>query len=76
MRSLSLAPLLIGATDEDTAPGIALDCDSNGRPESSDLAVILSAWGATNPPAGDLDRDGTVGGTDLTILLGRWGPVP
>jgi len=52
------------------------DFDLNGAIGGTDLSVILSAWGATNPPAGDIDGDGTVGGTDLTILLGRWGPVP
>lgn len=52
------------------------DFDLNGAISGTDLSVILSAWGATNPPAGDLDGDSTVGGTDLTILLGRWGPIP
>ena len=52
------------------------DFDLNGAISGTDLSVILSAWGATNPPAGDLNSDGSVGGTDLTVLLGRWGPVP
>jgi len=40
--------------------------------DASDLAMLLSSWGAAGGPA-DLDCDGIVGGSDLAAMLGSWG---
>lgn len=40
--------------------------------DSTDLAVILAAWGTGGA---DLDGDGTTDSFDLAILLAAWGPV-
>ncbi len=42
---------------------------------ASDLAVLLAAWGTTNPQA-NLDGMGVVDAADLAILLAAWGPCP
>ncbi len=56
-------------------PGIPGDVDNDGLVGTSDLLLLLGAWG-TCPPKGacaaDLDGDGIVGTTDLLILLGNW----
>lgn len=49
------------------------DLDGDGAVGSSDLAILLGAWGASGP--GDFDGGG-VGSADLAILLGAWGPCP
>ena len=46
-----------------------LDCD--GEVGSSDLAILLGAWGES-PHLADLDADGIVGPIDLAILLAVW----
>ena len=43
--------------------------------DASDLAMLLSSWGAAGGPA-DIDCDGIVGGSDLAALLGTWGTCP
>ena len=52
------------------------DLDGNGSVGSSDLTILLGAWGGC-PPKGpciaDLDGDGSVGAGDLTALLAAWG---
>lgn len=48
------------------------DLDGDGDVDGADLAVLLGAWGTSNPAA-DLDDDGVVAGADLAILLGAWG---
>jgi hypothetical protein len=47
------------------------DLDGDGVVSGPDLAILLGAWGASDPHA-DLDGDGVVGGSDLAILLGAW----
>lgn len=49
------------------------DLDRDGAVGSTDLALLLGAWGQATA-AYDLDADGTVGAGDLAILLGAWGP--
>lgn len=49
------------------------DFNRDGEVSSSDLAVLLSAWGAAG---GDLNGDGTTSSSDLAILLSAWGPCP
>ena len=61
------------------AGGALGDIDGDGVVGTSDLLLLLGAWGDC-PPKGDcpadLDDDGAVGTTDLLILLGNWGPCP
>ena len=50
------------------------DLDGDGVVGSSDLIILLGAWGRCpgECPA-DLDGDGVVGTGDLILLLGNWG---
>ncbi len=50
------------------------DLDGDGVVGSSDLIILLGAWGRCRGecPA-DLDGDGVVGTSDLILLLGNWG---
>jgi hypothetical protein len=47
------------------------DLDGDGTIGSTDLAILLSAWGTSGSVA-DLDGSGTVGSPDLAILLSAW----
>lgn len=49
------------------------DFDGDGAVGASDLAILLGAWG-TSQPAFDLSGDGMIGPADLGVLLGAWGP--
>jgi hypothetical protein len=53
-------------------PVCPADLDDDGSVGASDLAALLSAWGATG--GADLDGDGSVGASDLAALLSAWGP--
>lgn len=46
-------------------------CDwvANGE----DLAMVLAAWGSTEPTIADIDDDGVVSGNDLAVVLAGWG---
>ena len=56
----------------DVAPAAASpDLDGNGAVDASDLALLLSAWGALQSPA-DLDGDGVVASSDIALLLSAW----
>jgi len=48
------------------------DLDGDGVVGSSDLGIMLAAWGSSDAAA-DLDGDGAVGTGDLGILLAGWG---
>jgi len=55
------------------------DLDGDGSVGSSDLALMLGAWGTCADPIfcpQDLDNSGDVGSSDLALLLGAWGPCP
>ncbi len=54
------------------------DADGDNDVDSSDLNVLLAAFGAPNPnPAADFDNDGDVDSTDLNTLLAAFGdPCP
>jgi choice-of-anchor B domain-containing protein len=52
--------------------GVFGDLNGDGLVNGADLAIMLSAWGTSNPTA-DLNNDGVVGGADLASLLGAWG---
>jgi hypothetical protein len=50
------------------------DMNIDGIVNSTDLGVLLGAWGqCTGDSAADLDANGFVGGTDLCKLLDAWG---
>ena len=52
------------------------DCETgDGSVSATDLAQILSAWGATTSTA-DLNNDGVVGAADLAQMLNAWGACP
>ncbi len=51
------------------------DFNDSGAADSTDLAVLLAAWGNPHPTA-DLDGSGSVDSADLAILLAAWGPCP
>jgi hypothetical protein len=48
------------------------DLDGDGLVSTSDLLMLLGAWGDAGGPA-DLDGDGLVSTSDLLLLLGAWG---
>lgn len=50
------------------------DLDGDGAVGSSDLAILLGAWGATSRSPADLNGSGNVDSSDLAELLGAWGP--
>ncbi len=47
------------------------DLNGDGSVNGADLAILLGAWG-TSDPAADLDQNGGVDGADLAMLLGAW----
>ena len=47
------------------------DLNGDGAVDGADLAILLGAWG-TSDPAADLDQSGSVDGADLAMLLGAW----
>ena len=51
------------------------DLNGDGSVSATDLAQVLSVWGATNSTA-DLNNDGIVGAPDLALLLNAWGVCP
>ena len=51
------------------------DLNGDGSVSATDLAQILSAWGATTSTA-DLNNDGVVGAADLAQMLNAWGACP
>jgi hypothetical protein len=60
----------------ETAPCPA-DLDGDGSVASSDLTLLLAAWGACGKScAADLDDDGQVAAGDLATLLAAWGDCP
>ena len=52
------------------------DLNLDGAISAGDLAVLLSFWGAVNPPVGDLTGDGLITADDLALMLGNWGTPP
>jgi hypothetical protein len=51
------------------------DLDGDGAVGASDIAALLSAWGALGGAA-DINGDGEVGALDLAALLSAWGACP
>ena len=56
-------------------PACPADLDGNGEVGASDIASLLSQWGAFGGSA-DLNGDNEVGAQDIAIMLGAWGPCP
>ena len=54
-----------------SSPAVPGDLDGDGVVNSSDLGVLLSAWGSA---AGDLNGDGMTDSADLGVLLANWTP--
>jgi hypothetical protein len=50
------------------------DLDCNGIVDASDLANMLSSWGACGGCPADIDQNGQVDASDLATMLGSWGP--
>ena len=48
------------------------DFDGDGVVNGLDLAVVLAAWGSSDPVA-DFNGDGQVDGQDLAVILAAWG---
>jgi len=59
-----------GVLDECEAGQLLGDLNGDGIVGSTDLGILLSAWGKSGPA--DLNGDGTVDGADLGILLSNW----
>ena len=51
--------------------GIPGDLDGDGLVNGSDLLIVLSWWG-TSDPLGDVDGNGFVDGADVLVILGAW----
>lgn len=51
-------------------PECPADFTDDGAVDSTDLAVLLAAWGTSGA---DISGDGTTDSTDLAILLASWG---
>jgi len=53
------------------------DLTGDGKTDSSDLGVMLSAWGqpAAGYLGGDVNGDGIVSSEDLGALLSLWNPA-
>ncbi|TVQ29860.1 MAG: hypothetical protein EA376_14530 [Phycisphaeraceae bacterium] len=64
---------VVGVVVVDSIDACIGDITGNGAVGSSDLGVLLGAWGS-NDPAADINGDGVVNSQDLAILLGSWGP--
>ncbi len=53
------------------------DMNGDGFVSSTDVAILLGAWGPCPAPplecSGDLNMDGMINATDLSLMLGAWG---
>lgn len=68
------SPILVGQVPPPPCPG---DLDGNRLVDSSDLGLMIAAWGSCQPKtdcAADLDQDGAVTASDLGYLIAAWGP--
>jgi hypothetical protein len=52
------------------------DLDGDTVVGSSDLGLLLGAWGSAQPSSGDVDGNGAVDAVDLSLLLAAWGTCP
>ena len=68
----SAGPYTIQVTTQQCAATADLDGDCNVG--STDLLILLVAWGPNPGHPADFDEDGNVGASDLLVLLVGWGP--
>lgn len=61
-------------TGDELASACFTDFDEDGQTGPSDLAALLSAWGACGGCQADLNCDDMVDAGDLAALLAAWGP--
>ncbi len=52
------------------------DLNNDNLVGTTDLLLLLGAWGSNPKGPPDFDGDGNVGTSDLIELLGNWGPCP
>lgn len=57
-------------------PPCTYDIVVSGSVNSSDLAILLGAWGQNPGHPADFTGDGEIDSDDLALLLGQWGPCP
>jgi hypothetical protein len=57
-----------------TDPCSAADLDGNGQVGSSDLGLLIAAWGTCSGCPADINGDGKVDGGDLAQIIAFWGP--
>jgi hypothetical protein len=55
------------------APACPADTNDDGHVDVSDLVIVITAWGGTQPGA-DVNDDGVVGVADVVAVLLAWGP--
>jgi hypothetical protein len=65
------APILIDSLSAAVTPFVRADLDCDGFVGSTDLAMLLAAWGGRDLPQ-DLNGDRRVDGGDLVVLLANW----
>jgi len=76
MNSFGQGSFEVSVECDPDVPGCPGDFDGSGVVDSSDLLVLLSAWGPCPGCPEDLDDSGAVDSSDLLILLGSWGACP
>ena len=64
---------VLGAQPVHAQGACGADLNRNGTVESSDLAMVLAAWGLCSGCAADTNFDGVVNATDLGAVLANWG---
>lgn len=73
---IGLLLLIAGTATPALASGTcAADINGDGSANSSDLNLILAAWGTADPRA-DLNGNNYVGDADLNTLFDNWGACP
>ena len=77
---LDLCDIVDGNSDDDNNNGILDECecpwdlDDDDVVGTTDLLLLLGAWGTDPDGPPDFNGDGAVGASDLIELLGNWGP--
>lgn len=72
------AVIALAATERCFCQSASCPADLNGDTmvDSSDLGLLLGAWGSAAPKAEDLSGDGVVDAVDLSLVLAAWGTCP
>jgi formylglycine-generating enzyme required for sulfatase activity len=69
----TLAILICTATARGQTSACAADVDGNGVVAATDIAQVLSSWGACVGCAADVNADNSVNSVDLASVLSLWG---